>query len=69
MVIEDGKVLDVMRSPRSAELPSACRGFVCPGFIELQIAGAFGIDVGPDTRALEALSCELPSAAQTSLAP
>ncbi len=48
MVVEDGKILDVMRSPRSSELPSKCReesGFSCPGFIDLQINGAFGIDV------------------------
>ena len=71
-VIEDGKILDVVRSPRSAELPSECRevpGFICPGFIDLQINGAFGIDVGPDTRALEALSRELPKTGVTSFLP
>ena len=72
VVIEDGKILDVMRSPHSAELPSKCRevpGFVCPGFIDLQINGAFGIDVGPDTNALKALSRELPKTGVTSFLP
>ncbi|MBA3790889.1 MAG: hypothetical protein H0X23_06545 [Rubrobacter sp.] len=72
MVVEDGKILDVMRSPRSSELPSKCReesGFSCPGFIDLQINGAFGIDVGPDAKALEALSRELPKTGVTSLLP
>jgi N-acetylglucosamine-6-phosphate deacetylase len=69
MVIEDGKILDVVRSPCFAELPSVCRdvpGFVCPSFIDLQINGAFGIDVGPDTKALEALRRELPKTGVTS---
>ena len=72
MVIEDGKIFDVVRSPRYAELPSECRevpGFVCPGFIDLQINGAFGIDVGPDTKALEALRRELPKTGVTSFLP
>jgi N-acetylglucosamine-6-phosphate deacetylase len=72
VVIEDGKTLDVVRSPRSAELPSECRevpGFICPGFIDLQISGAFGIDVGPDTTALEALSRELPKTGVMSFLP
>ncbi|MFL6058601.1 MAG: N-acetylglucosamine-6-phosphate deacetylase [Rubrobacteraceae bacterium] len=72
MVIEDGKIFDVVRSPRFAELPSECRevpGFVCPGFIDLQINGAFGVDVGPDTKALEALRRELPKTGVTSFLP
>ncbi len=72
MVVEDGKILDVTRSPRSAELPSECReesGFICPGFINRQTNGAFGIDVGPDAKALEALSRELPKTGVTSLLP
>jgi N-acetylglucosamine-6-phosphate deacetylase len=72
MAIEDGKILDVVRSPRFAELPSVCRdvpGFVCPGFIDLQINGAFGVDVGPDTKALEALRRELPKTGVTHFLP
>ena len=72
MIIEEGKILDVVRSPRFAELPSECRevpGFICPGFIDLQINGAFGIDVGPDTKALETLSRELPKTGVTSFLP
>jgi N-acetylglucosamine-6-phosphate deacetylase len=72
VVIEGGKIRDVMRSPRSAELPSESRelsGFICPGFIDLQINGAFGVDVGPDTKALEALVRELPKTGVTSFLP
>jgi N-acetylglucosamine-6-phosphate deacetylase len=72
VVIEDGKILDVTRSPRSAELPSECRevsGFICPGFIDLQINGAFGIDMGPVAKALTALSRELPKTGVTFFLP
>ena len=72
MVIEDGKIFDVVRSPRYAELPSECRevpGFICPGFIDLQINGAFGVDVGPYSEALEVLRRELPKTGVTSFLP
>jgi N-acetylglucosamine-6-phosphate deacetylase len=72
VVIEGGKILDVVRLPRFAELPAEgreVRGFICPGFIDLQINGAFGIDVGPDARALEGLGRELPKTGVTSFLP
>jgi N-acetylglucosamine-6-phosphate deacetylase len=72
VVIEDGKIFDVVRSPRYAELPSECRevpGFICPGFIDLQINGAFGVDVGPYSEALEVLRRELPKTGVTSFLP
>ena len=69
VLIEGSKILDVVRSPRSGELPAErreVRGFICPGFIDLQINGAIGIDVGPDARALEGLGRELPKTGVTS---
>ena len=72
MVIEGGKILDVVRSPRFAELPAErreVRGFICPGFIDLQINGAFSIDVGTEARALEGLGRELPKTGVTSFLP
>ena len=72
VVIKDGKILNVVRSPRFAELPSECRevsGFICPGFIDLQINGAFGIDVRPDAKTLETLTRELPKTGVTSFLP
>jgi N-acetylglucosamine-6-phosphate deacetylase len=72
VVIEGGNILDVVRSPRLSELPAELRevrGIICPGFIDLQINGAFGIDVGPDARALEALGRELPKTGVTSFLP
>ena len=72
VVIENGKVSDVLRSPRPAELPRERRevsGFICPGFVDLQINGAFGIDVTPDPEALRALARELPRTGTTSFLP
>jgi N-acetylglucosamine-6-phosphate deacetylase len=72
VVIEGGKILDVVRSPRFAELPAErreLRGFICPGFIDLQINGAFGIDVGTEASALEGLGRELPKTGVTSFLP
>jgi N-acetylglucosamine-6-phosphate deacetylase len=72
VVVEDGNILDVVRSPRLSELPAERRevpGFICPGFVDLQINGALGIDVGTDARALEALGRELPKTGVTSFLP
>ncbi len=72
VVIRDAKILEVVRSPRPADLPRERRetsGIICPGFVDLQINGAFGIDVGPDPKDLEALARELPKTGVTSFLP
>ena len=72
VVVEDGRIVEVARSPRPGDLPRERRevpGTICPGFIDLQINGAFGIDVGPDRGGLEALARELPRTGTTSFLP
>ena len=72
VIVRDAKILDVVRSPRAGDLPPESRevsGRICPGFIDLQINGSFGIDVGPDPKALEALARELPRTGTTSFLP
>ena len=72
VVIQDGKILDVVRSPRPDDLPRRhreVRGLICPGFIDLQINGAFGIDVEPYPEPLEALAREVPKTGTTSFLP
>jgi N-acetylglucosamine-6-phosphate deacetylase len=72
VVIQDGKILDVVRSPRPGDLPRRhceVRGLICPGFIDLQINGAFGVNVGPAPEPLEALARELPKTGTTSFLP
>jgi len=72
VVIEGGGIPQVIEDPLRGDLPRGRRevsGVVCPGFVELQINGAFGIDVDADPEALEALTRELPRTGTTSFLP
>ena len=72
VMVRDGRIVDLVRSPRSEDLPEDSReftGLLCPGFIDLQINGAFGVDVGPDAEALEILAEQLPSTGVTAFLP
>jgi N-acetylglucosamine-6-phosphate deacetylase len=72
IVINDGKIIDFVRSPRSKDLPleqRAVSGTLCPGFVDLQVNGAFGVDVGSDVAGLEKLARELPRTGTTSFLP
>jgi N-acetylglucosamine-6-phosphate deacetylase len=72
VVVEGGKILETVRSPRSADLPRERRevpGLICPGFIDLQLNGAFGVKVGPDAGVLARLARELPKTGTTSFLP
>lgn len=72
VVVGSGKILEVVRSPRFDALPRERREVlvhICPGFIDLQINGAFGVEVGPDPEALAKLARELPKTGTTSYLP
>jgi N-acetylglucosamine-6-phosphate deacetylase len=72
VVFEEGRILDVVRDPLRSDLPPDVReveGFICPGFVELQINGSFGVNVGPDGEALKRLARELPKTGTTSFLP
>ena len=72
VVFEEGRILGVVRDPLRSELPRDVRevdGFICPGFVELQINGSFGVNVGPDGEALKRLARELPKTGTTSFLP
>jgi N-acetylglucosamine-6-phosphate deacetylase len=72
VVIQDGKIDALLRDPRSGDLPEERREFVgllCPGFIDLQINGAFGADIGPDPDAIKTLVTRLPTTGVTSFLP
>jgi N-acetylglucosamine-6-phosphate deacetylase len=72
VVLEEGRILDVVRDPLRSDLPGDVRevdGFICPGFVELQINGSFGANVGPDPEALQRLARELPKTGTTSFLP
>jgi N-acetylglucosamine-6-phosphate deacetylase len=71
-VIRDAKIDALLREPRSGDLPRKHRefaGLLCPGFIDLQINGAFGADIGPDPEAIRTLVSRLPATGVTSFLP
>ena len=72
VVFEEGRILDVVRDPLRFNLPGDVREveeFICPGFVDLQINGSFGVNVGPDGEALKRLARELPKTGTTSFLP
>lgn len=72
VIVGDGRISEVVEAPRSGDLPERWRevsGVICPGFVDLQINGAFGVDVGPEPEALKTLARELPKTGTTSFLP
>ncbi|MGF1472284.1 MAG: N-acetylglucosamine-6-phosphate deacetylase [Rubrobacteraceae bacterium] len=72
VVIRGGVITEVLREPRDGDLPREHRkvsGVMCPGFIDLQINGSFGVDVGADEDGLGTLAAKLPSTGTTSFLP
>jgi N-acetylglucosamine-6-phosphate deacetylase len=70
--IRDGKIAALVREPRTGDLPEECRefaGLLCPGFVDLQINGAFGAAIGPDPDGIRTLVAELPATGVTSFLP
>lgn len=72
VVIRGAVVEAVVADPRDGDLPARRRdvaGLIAPGFVDLQVNGAFGSDVGVDAAALEAISRALPSTGVTAWLP
>ncbi len=72
VVVRGGKVEAVVADPRDGDLPARRRdvaGLIAPGFVDLQVNGAFGSGVGVDSAALEAISRALPSTGVTAYLP
>ncbi len=72
LVVREGRVEAVVADPRDGDLPARRRdvgGLLAPGFVDLQVNGAFGADVGVDAAALEAISRALPRTGVTAYLP
>jgi len=72
VVVREGRVEAVVADPRDGDLPARRRdvgGLLAPGFVDLQVNGAFGADVGVDGAALEAISRALPRTGVTAYLP
>ena len=71
VVVEDGRIAEVTRTPRSGQLPAAVidAAIVAPGLIDLQVNGGFGVEVGDDPAAIRQLAARLPETGVTAFLP
>jgi N-acetylglucosamine-6-phosphate deacetylase len=71
VVIEDGRIAAIHRDPETIALPDDVieAEFISPGFIDLQINGGFGVEVGDDPGAIRHLSERLPATGVTAFLP
>ncbi len=71
VVVRDGLIEAVLRRPAPAELPATIEeaGIVSPGFIDLQINGGFGAEVGENADAILHLASRLPAVGVTTFLP
>lgn len=71
VVIEDGRIRTIHRSPSAAERPYPVyeAAIVAPGFIDLQVNGGFGVEVGADPAAIRTLAARLPETGVTAFLP
>jgi N-acetylglucosamine-6-phosphate deacetylase len=72
VVVDGDKIVEVMRGePAAGNLPKTvyAGSVVAPGFIDLQVNGGFGSEVGDDPEAMRHLSARLPSTGVTAYLP
>jgi len=72
VIMRAGRVEEIVMDPRDGDLPAdrrAVGALIAPGFVDLQVNGAFGSDVGVDPGALEAISRALPRSGVTAYLP
>jgi N-acetylglucosamine-6-phosphate deacetylase len=71
VVVNDGRIIEIQRSPRTGALPSHIidTAIVAPGLIDLQVNGGFGAEVGPDSSALLTIARRLPESGVTTYLP
>src|SRR6202011_1643432 len=71
VLIENHRIAEIRREP--SEIPSPDRvlqaEIVAPGFVDLQVNGGFGCEVGEDPDALRQLAARLPSTGVTAFLP
>ena len=71
VVVENDRIVEVLRVPRTDTLPSQIidAAVVSPGLIDLQVNGGFGVEVGADPGALQTLARRLPESGVTAYLP
>jgi N-acetylglucosamine-6-phosphate deacetylase len=71
VVVERGKIVDVRFDPHDGDLPEQVidAHIVAPGFVDLQVNGGFGVEIGVDPEAYRVLSARLPETGVTTWLP
>lgn len=71
VVVRDGRVVEVRRGDDLGDLPAPLyeAAIVAPGFLDLQVNGGFGAEVGHDPDALRHLGASLPRTGVTAYLP
>jgi N-acetylglucosamine-6-phosphate deacetylase len=71
VIIRGGRIVEVRTGDLVTDIPEPVREahLVSPGLIDLQVNGAFGLEVGADAPALRALAARLPETGVTSFLP
>lgn len=71
VIVEDRQIRGILRSPSVSETGCAVydAAIVAPGFIDLQVNGGFGVEVGEDSEAIRTLAARLPETGVTAFLP
>lgn len=71
VVVAGGKIVAIHHDAAAARLPATRfeGAYVAPGFIDLQVNGAFGVEAGDDPEALRMLAARLPAVGVTAFLP
>lgn len=71
LLIEDGRISAMLRSNTAWEerYPVYESRYIVPGFIDLQVNGGFGVEVGEDAEAIRTLAAHLPETGVTAFLP
>jgi N-acetylglucosamine-6-phosphate deacetylase len=71
LLLEDGRVTAMFRTTTAWEerYPTYDAAYVVPGFIDLQVNGGFGVEVGEDPEAIRILAARLPETGVTAFLP
>ncbi len=69
--IEAGRIAGIERQPTGGmrESPRYEAAYIAPGFVDLQVNGGFGVEVGEDPEAIRTLAARLPETGVTAFLP
>ncbi len=71
VVIRNGTIAAVLREPRDGDLPAVVHDapIIAPGFVDMQINGGYGVEVGVEPDAIATLAARLPESGVTAFLP